>query len=65
MLDLKVVYTNGAPDDIRVRSKIREGTRTRPLDLRGRERSIRQIDMVYRKPLNFRGSATVCAEGLE
>src|SRR5262245_14930181 len=65
MLDLKVVYANGAPDDIPVRAMIRQGSRTRPLDLRGRERSIRQIDMVYRKPLNFRGGATVCAEGLE
>ncbi len=65
MLDLKVLYANGAPDDIPVRSMIRQGTHTRPLDLRGRERAIRQIDMVYRKPLNFRGMATVCAEGLE
>jgi hypothetical protein len=65
MLDLRVVYANGAPDDIPVRSMIRQGTHTRPLDLRGWERSIRQIDMVYRKPLNFRGNATVCAEGLE
>ena len=65
LLDLKVVYTNGAPDDIPVRAMLRQGTHTRPLDLRGRERAIRQIDMVYRKPLNFRGSATVCAEGLE
>jgi hypothetical protein len=65
MLDLKVVYANGEPDDIPVRSLIREGTQTRPLDLKGRERAIRSIDMVYRKRLNFRGSATVCAEGLD
>jgi hypothetical protein len=65
MLDLKVVYANGAPDDIPVRSMIRQGSRTRPLDLRGRERAIRQVDMVYRKPLNFRGRATICVEGLE
>src|SRR5512145_868151 len=32
MLDLKVVYSNGDVDDIRVRSLIRQGTRTRPLD---------------------------------
>ncbi len=63
MLDLKVIYANGAPDDIPVRALIRQGTRT--LDLRGRERAIQQIDMVYRKPLNFRGLATVCVEGLE
>lgn len=65
MLDLKVIYANGAPDDIPVRSFIKQGTRTRALDLRGRERAIQRIEMVYRKPLNFRGKATVCVEGLE
>ena len=65
MLDLKVIYANGAPDDIPVRSLIRQGTRTRPLDLKGYERAIHQIDMVYRRPLNLRGKATVCVEGLE
>jgi hypothetical protein len=65
MVDLKVVYTNGDPDDIQVRSLIRQGTRTRPLDLRGRERSIRQVEMVYKKRLNFRGQATICVEGLD
>jgi hypothetical protein len=65
MLDLRVVYANGAPDDVPVRALIRQGTRTRPLDLRGWERSIRQIDMVYAKRLNFRGIATVCVEGLQ
>jgi hypothetical protein len=65
MLDLKVVYTNGEPDDIQVRSLIRAGSRTRPLDLRGRERAIQRVEMVYRKRLNFRGSATVCVEGLD
>jgi hypothetical protein len=65
MLDLKVVYVNGEPDDIQVRSMIKQGTRTRPLDLRGRERAIQQIDMVYRKPLNFRGKARICVEALD
>jgi hypothetical protein len=65
MLDLRVIYANGAPDDIPVRSLIRQGSRTAPLNLRGRDRAIQQIDMVYRKPLNFRGMATVCVEGLD
>jgi hypothetical protein len=65
MIDLKVIYANGAPDDIPVRSLIRQGTRTRPLDLRGRERAIREIVMVYQKRLNFRGRATICVEGLD
>jgi hypothetical protein len=65
MLDLKVVYVNGAPDDIPVRAHIRAGSRTRPLDLRGRDRAIQQIDMVYKARPSFRGLATVCAEGLD
>lgn len=65
MLDLKVIYANGAPDDIPVRSMIRQGDRTRPLDLKGWERAIHRIDMVYAKRLNFRGQATVCVEGLQ
>lgn len=64
MLDLKVIYANGEPDDIPVRSNIRAGSQTRALDLKGRERAIQQIDMVYRSRPSFRGLATVCAEGL-
>ena len=65
MLDLKVIYANGEPDDIRVRHFIRQGERTRPLDLRGRERSIDRVEMVYRTVPNFKGQATVCVEGLD
>jgi len=65
MLDLKVVYANGEPDDIPVRHVIRQGERTRPLDLRGWERSINRVDMVYRTIPNFKGLARVCVEGLQ
>jgi hypothetical protein len=65
MLDLTVVYANGSPDNLQVRSLIRQGDRTRPLDLRGRERSIDRIDMTYVTIPNFKGQATVCAEGLQ
>jgi hypothetical protein len=44
--DLKVVYANGRPDDIRVRSELREGSETRPLDLQGRDRAIDRIELV-------------------
>jgi len=64
MLDLKVIYANGQPDDIPVRSLIRQGRETKPLDLQGRDRAIDRIDMVYKARPNFRGLATVCAEGL-
>jgi hypothetical protein len=65
ILDLKVIYANGEPDDIRVRHFLRQGDRTRPLDLRGRERAIDRIDLVYRTIPNFKGQATVCVEGLD
>ena len=64
MMDLKVVYANGSPDDIPVRDEIRAGGQTRPLDLKGdRGRAIRQIEMVYRSQPSFKGQATVCVEG--
>ncbi len=65
LLDLKVVYANGQPDDIQVRSEIREGGETRPLDLRGRDRAIDRIELVYRAKPNFRGKAKVCVTGLQ
>jgi len=65
MLDLTVVYANGSPDSIPVRSTIRQGNRTRPLDLRGWERSINRVDMTYVTIPNFKGQATVCVEGLQ
>ncbi len=73
MLDLKVIYANGQPDDIPVKHLIRAGDRTRPLDLRGRERAIERVDMVYRTALNPGnilkqqgiGMANVCVEGLD
>lgn len=63
MMDLKVVYANGEPDDIRVRSKIRAGGQSGPLDLKGRNRAIRHIEMTYRSRPSFRGSAKVCVSG--
>jgi hypothetical protein len=73
MLDLKVVYANGQPDDIPVRNLIRAGERTRPLDLQGRERAIDRIEMVYRTVPNPAAmiaqrrvrTAKVCVEGLQ
>src|SRR5262249_43189846 len=55
LLDLKVVYGNGEPDHIPVRSVIRQGDRTRPLDLRGWERVINRIEMTYLTIPNFKG----------
>lgn len=65
MYDLTVIYTNGEPDRLPVREEIIPDRRTRPLELKGWQRSIHQINMVYRAEPNFRGRrATICVEGL-
>jgi hypothetical protein len=63
MMDLKVIYANGRPDDIPVREEIRAGGQTKPLDLKGERRAIKEIEMVYRSQPSFKGEATVCVEG--
>lgn len=64
LMDLKVVYANGAPDDLQVRSEIRAGGETRAIDLKGRDRAIREVQMVYRSKPTFKGLATVEVWGL-
>jgi hypothetical protein len=59
MIDLKVIYANGEPDDIPVRSELRA------LDLRGRERAIDRIELIYRTEPNLRGRAEVCVDALD
>lgn len=63
VLDLKVIYGNGEPDDIPVRAVIRAGGQSGALDLRGRERAINRIEMTYASRPGFRGHARVCVEG--
>jgi len=64
ILDLKVIYANGAPDDIRVRQKMRKNSETRTIDLKGNTRIIREIQMTYRSRPSFRGRATIQVYGL-
>jgi hypothetical protein len=52
---------------------VRAGERTRPIDLKGWERSIDRVDMTYRNAFNpvdivakqRVGNANVCVEGLQ
>jgi hypothetical protein len=64
VLRLSVVYGNGNNDELDVRRVVRKGSHTAALDLRGRDRAIRRIEMVYRQRPDLQGRATVCAEGL-
>lgn len=73
VLDLRVTYANGEPDEIPVRNLIRADSRTRRLDLRGFARSIERVDLTYRTVLNpidivarqRLSLANVCVEGLQ
>jgi len=63
IINLRVIYERGPPDDIPVRSEIREGGETRPLDLRGERRAIDRVELYYLAQPNFKGSARVCVFG--
>jgi hypothetical protein len=45
--DLDVVFANGGRQDVPVRARIGAGQCTRVIDLKGRERNIRQVVMKY------------------
>ncbi len=63
LIDLKVIYGNGNPDDLPVRSIIKAGGETRWIDLKGGKRVIKQIEMIYKSKPSFKGQAKVCAFG--
>lgn len=65
MENLRVIYANGDPDDLPVREKIKKGTETRWIDLKGRERAIERIELIYRGKLSLKGSAHVCIDALD
>jgi hypothetical protein len=61
ILDLRIVYGNGEPEDIRVRQVFRAGSSSRQIDLQGRKRAIRQIIVTY----VARGPAKIAFFGIE
>jgi hypothetical protein len=65
VLDVKVVYANGQPDDIPVRAVIRARSTTAALGLSGAERVIDRVELLYAAVPNFRGRARICVEGRE
>lgn len=65
VMNVRVIYANGEPDDIGVRTEIRENGMSPTYDLRGRERAIDRVELFYRAKPNFRGSARVCVHALD
>ena len=65
--DVRVIYGNGRPDELRVRDVLREGRQTRAIELEGRERFIDSIELTVRRDFDSgrRGRAQLCAEGLQ
>jgi hypothetical protein len=46
--DMKVVYEDGEPEDIPIRYDFQKGTESKPIDLKGYERKIKEIRFIYR-----------------
>jgi len=65
VFNMRVVYGNGAPDDIPVRAIIPDRGETQALQLRGDQRNIDRVELIYRSQPNFKGQAAVCVDGLQ
>jgi hypothetical protein len=63
MFDVKVIYGSGAADDIPVRANIPAGGSSGPLDLKGGDRFIDRVELLYRSRPNLRGEGVVCVDG--
>ncbi len=61
---LRVVYANGAVEDLAARTVVPAGTETRPFELTGRRRGIDRIELNYLPQIVLGDGATVCAYGL-
>lgn len=59
LYDLIVRYGNGNPDNLRVRTLIRQGGTTRAIDLKANRRFIRDVSFTYGKLPNGRGPTYV------
>jgi len=61
--NVTVIYSTGASDLIPVLGLLKEGEETRELDLRGKERSIKKIEMTFKRIPNLKGMAEIIVYG--
>lgn len=61
---MRVIYDNGAPEEIPIRFHIPKGGASRVIDLRGGRRGVHQIDFWYDTKGWLKGSADVSVFGL-
>jgi hypothetical protein len=64
MQRMRIIYDNGAPEEIPIRFNIRQGGESRTIDLRGGDRAIHQIDFWYDTKGWFKGTANVSVYGM-
>jgi len=62
--DVDVVFENGERQQLPINARVRAGTCTANLDLRGEARRIQRVEMAYNSVPNFRGRALVSVYGL-
>ena len=62
-MSVRVVYASGDDQQIELRKKVRAGGESRPIDLEGRNRSIRKVVFVYRSNSRARNPAVVVLFG--
>ncbi len=62
--DLKIVYGNGRIQDVPIRELIRAGATTRVIDLRGKDRFLKEVQFTYRKARKGYQRAAVDVYGL-
>ena len=48
IMDLEVYYEKGEQENIAVRSEIKQGGETRPIDLKGKDRELKKVVYVYK-----------------
>ena len=63
--DVKVVFSNGDTQHLRMQNEIRDSEKSTPADLDGDRRAIDRSELVYSSKPSFKGMARVCVEGLE
>jgi len=64
LMDVRVVYGNGEPDNLTYRKIVRAGGHSGVLDLRGQARAIQRVELTYKSKPSFRGLAVVELWGL-
>lgn len=64
LLEARVIYSNGEPDNLRINVEVPKGGETQPISVRGRTRSIDRIEIVTMKRPSLK-RVNLCAYGLQ